>query len=141
MKVLSMAWTIYDSRIRYFCKNCTGAGMVVKNICEYIGRKHQSYLFVGRHQLPAMKLGNIWIVDTSIVEYDCNMELDSGERHLRVMTKAFSKAIDEIEPEIVNFHGIGILMQRCINICREKKIPYVYTEHLYISIWRSIEKY
>lgn len=48
MKILSMAWTIYDERLREFSKDCTGGGLVIKNICEYIGRDVASYLFIGK---------------------------------------------------------------------------------------------
>lgn len=133
MKILSMAWSIYDNRLSEFCNNCTGGGLAIKNICEYIGRKQESYLFIGRCKMPEMKLGNINIVGTDCypdVEDDCP---DVNEKRLRTMTWAFESAVDRIVPDIVNFHGAGILMQRCIEICRNKSIPYVYTDHLFIE--------
>lgn len=141
MKVLSMAWTIYDDRLKEFCMNCTGGGLVIKNICEYIGREVESYLFIGRYQLPEMQLGNIHIVGTDIKPvYEENL-LSKNEKHLKIMERAFEAAIQRIKPDIVNFHGLGDLMLICIQICRKWKIPYVYTEHLYIGFQKNIEKY
>lgn len=133
MKILSMAWTIYDSRLPEFCDNYTGGGLAIKNICEYIGRKQESYLFIGQRKLPEMELGNIHIVGTDCYPDVESDNLDANEKRLRTMTYAFESAVDKIAPDIVNFHGIGILMQRCIKICVRKNIPYVYTDHLFIE--------
>lgn len=133
MKILSMAWAIYDNRLSEFCDNCTGGGLAIKNICEYIGRKQESYLFIGRCKLPEMKLGNIYIVGTENCPDIEDDSLDANEKRLQTMTLAFESSIDRIKPDIVNFHGAGILMQRCIKICRGKNIPYVYTDHLFIE--------
>lgn len=141
MKILSMAWTIYDSRLPEFCDNYSGGGLAIKNICEYIGRKQESYLFIGCRKLPEMELGNIHIVGTNFcsdIEDECS---DNKERHLRSMTQAFEAAMEQIVPDIVNFHGIGILMQRCIEICVRKNIPYVYTDHLFIGSGADIKGY
>lgn len=133
MKILSMAWTIYDSRLQMFSKNYTGGGLMIKNICEYIGRLHESYLFIGRFKVPETKIGNIHIVGTDIYpdiqDDSCNPE----DKHIKTMAKAFEAVVDKIKPDIVNFHGIGSLMQKCIEVCIDKKIPYVYTDHLFIG--------
>lgn len=135
MKILSMAWSIYDDRMQEFRHNYTGGGLMIKNICEYIGRKQESYLFIGRCKLPETRLGNIHIVDTlSCTEAGIEDEgIDDNERHLRQMTRAFETAIERINPDIANFHGIGALMQRCIEVCHRKNVPYVYTDHLFIG--------
>ena len=122
MKVLSVAWKIYDDRLQEFCNNCTGAGLVIKNLCEYIGRIHESYLFVGCVKLPGLELGNIHIVDTASYFNEKNKCVDSKERHLELMIQAFEKAINEIKPDIVNFHGIGELMQYCLEIDRKSVV-------------------
>ncbi len=143
MKVLFMAWDIYDDTetISVLSKHCTGGGLVIKNLCEYIGRKCESYLFIGKCKLPEQKLGNIHIVGTD-AEIDIqNMELLLDKGHLQVMSNIFSQAIDEIQPDIVNIHGLGLLAKCCIEICITKKIPYVYTEHLFIGVNQKIPGY
>ena len=138
-----MAWSIYDNRMQEFCHNYTGGGLMIKNICEYIGRRQESYLFIGCCKLSGSKLGNIHIVDTksyAVADID-DKGFDDNEKHLRQMTRAFEVAIEHIKPDIVNFHGIGVLMQRCIGVCRKKKMPYVYTDHLFIDSKMDIQGY
>lgn len=141
MKILSMAWTIYDSRLPAFAQNYTGGGLMIKNICEYIGRIHESYLFIGRFKIPETDLGNIHIVGTDIYPDISDDSCDVSDRHLINMTEAFAAIIDKIKPDIVNFHGIGVLMQQCIKVCIKKNIPYVYTDHLFIGSGSDIKGY
>lgn len=141
MKILSMAWTIYDKRITGFSKDYTGGGLMIKNICEYIGRIHESYLFIGRFKISEQDLGNIHIVGTDCCPDTKEVCTDASEKHLKTMTDAFRIAIEKINPDIVNFHGIGELMQRCINVCIDKNIPYVYTDHLFVGTDANIKGY
>ena len=141
MKVLSMAWTIYDNRIETFQNSYTGAGMVIKNICEYIGRKEKSYLFIGKCHLSEQNLGNITIVGTDFQLDENDKDVVRDEMYLKNMTVKFELALDRIKPDIVNFHGTGDLMQRCDRVCVKKNIPYVYTEHLYIGKQSKVENY
>jgi len=139
MKVLSVAWTIYDDRIKIFSKNCTGGGLFIKNICEYIGRRVDSYLLIGKFVMPSMLLGNIKIFNTDR-DYDISGQ-DRNDEHIERMTLAFIDALDEISPDIVNFHGTGVLAKRCIEKCIQLNIPFVYTEHLYICRNRLFSGY
>lgn len=141
MKVLSMAWTIYDNKIEVFRNDCTGAGLLVKNICEYIGRREESYLFIGKCHLQEQKLGNIIIVGTDFKLNENDTDSIRDETYIKNMTIKFEMTIDSIKPDIVNFHGLGEMMQQCIHVCIRKKIPYVYTEHLYIGLQSEIENY
>lgn len=141
MKVLSMAWTIYDDKMKEFSNNFTGGGLVIKNICEYIGRREDSYLFIGKCHLSEQKTGNINFVATDYKINDRDSDAVKDEAYLTNMTAKFEIALEKIHPDIVNFHGIGELMQRCIAICIKKQVPYVYTEHLFISREKDFEGY
>lgn len=141
MRILSMAWTIYDSRLPVFAQNYTGGGLMIKNICEYIGRIHESYLFIGRFKIPGMDLGNIHIVGTDIYPDVNDNNCNGNDKHLKTMTEAFAAVVEKLKPDIVNFHGIGVLMQNCIKICINKNIPYVYTDHLFIGSGSDINGY
>lgn len=141
MKILSMAWSIYDDRVSEFKNNCTGGGLVIKNICEYIGKNHQSFLFIGCRKMPELQMGNIHIVGTDIYPDTEDNTIDMNEKRLRTMTYAFERTVLRIKPDIVNFHGIGKLMQRCIQVCVRCHIPYVYTDHLFIELNSEIEGY
>ena len=141
MKILTMAWVVYDNRIKEFSEDCTGAGLVIKNICEYIGKKEESYLFIGSVHLSEQKIGNINIIGTDYQIDENDNDLVKDETYLINMTKKFENSVEKIAPDIVNFHGIGELMQRCIEVCIRKNVPYVYTEHLYIGLKRNIVNY
>jgi glycosyltransferase involved in cell wall biosynthesis len=62
---------------------------------------------------------------------------DANERRLYV----FSQVLDEIKPDIVNVHGVGVFARMCLEKCKEKKVPCVYTDHLYVGRKREFEKY
>ena len=141
MKILLVTWSIYDDRIKEFAKDCTGGGLVIKNLCEYIGRKEEAYLFIGAHKFPKIQLGSFCIVKTDDVP-DVAADGDtSNEIRLKTMTKAFEKTLNDLQPDIVNLHGKGDLVQRCIEVCLQSKIPFVYTEHLFIPRNRMFAKY
>lgn len=132
MRILSVAWTIYDERIDEFVNNCTGGGLVIRNICEYIGRKEESYLMIGMRTFPRMQLGNICLVKT---DYDKTQKNIRGhnEEYIQYMTGVFKRVVDEIRPDIVNFHGYGDFAISCIeNVCIKYSIKYVVTEHLFV---------
>lgn len=133
MKILSYAWYIYDSRLRQYIYNCTGGGLVVRDLCEFLGRKEDSYLFIGQYVFPEMKLGNINIVKT-----DYNPEMKKGEgkdnTYISYMADMFRKAVDEIRPDIIHFHDAGDLAYAIIEeICIPQNLKYLMTCHLYIG--------
>lgn len=136
MRILSVAWAIYDSRIEQFCGNCTGAGLVIKNLCEYIGKEHESYLYIGQYDIDDIKLGNINIIG-NVLEDNVNKYKTRAER----LTCQFERKVLEIKPDIVNIHGIGEIAIKCIYICKKHKIPCVFIEHLYIGTNKTFEKY
>lgn len=140
MKILSTAWNIYDDRLQEFSMNCTGGGLVIKNICEYLGRTEQSYLLLGRYSLPAMKIGNINLVDTETLAGK-NSNVHTNSHHLVDMTKSFELALEKIKPDIVNIHDFGDFSLNCMARCAARQIPYVCTSHLYIGLQKEIAGY
>lgn len=141
MKVLTVAWSIYDKRINEFTRNYTGVGVVIKNLAEKLGNYVESYLLIGKNELPQMQLGNINIIKTNY-EFDVdNINFSENEIHLQRMTRAFEIALENINPDIVNFHSSGDLTIRCMKICIEKNILYTYTDHLFIELNKTFGKY
>lgn len=132
MKILFMAWSVYDSRIEKFSQNSNGT-KVIMDICEYVGRTEEAYLFIGATKLPPMELEHIHVVGTEQYEDIVSEDLPQEERWLLTMTRAFTATLDNIHPDIVSIQGLGELSKRCMLICKEKGFPYVYTEHLYIG--------
>lgn len=140
MKILSVTWAIYDDRLKEFSLNCTGGGLVVRNICEYIGRKEESYLLIGCCSLPSIRLGHINIIDT-VSFAGIESKPSTNEDHVRAMVRAFESTLSKIKPTIVNVHGIGELSKICVEICIARGVPCVYTEHLYIGLNSKIIGY
>ncbi len=141
MKVLSVTWTIYDESLQEFMSNCTGGGLVIKNLCEFIGKREESYLLIGKVLLPELQLGNIHIIKT---DYDTNMKNVKGSnlKYIQYMTDIFEKAIDNIKPDIINFHGYGDFAFSCIkNVCIKRNLLYFVTEHLFIGADEVFEGY
>lgn len=132
MKILFMAWSIYDSRIEKFSQNSNGT-KVIMDICEYVGRKEEVYLFIGATKLLPIELDHVHVVGTEQYEDVVNADLPQEELWLLTMMRAFTETLDNIYPDLVSVQGLGELSKRCMLICKEKKIPYVYTEHLYIG--------
>ncbi|MCR2048727.1 glycosyltransferase family 4 protein [Acetatifactor muris] len=133
MKILSYAWYIYDSRLQQYINNCTGGGLVVRDLCEFLGQKEKSYLFIGQYVFPEMKLGNINLVKT---DYQADMKKSAGkdETYIAYMTKVFERTIEEVRPDIIHFHDCGDLAYSIIkNVCIPHKLKYVITCHLYIG--------
>ena len=133
MKILTYAWFIYDSRLEKYKRNHNGAGIVVRDLCEALGRKEESYLFLGQSLLPGMKLGNISIIKT---DYRTDIKNDRGNNseYIEYMTELFKKAVDEIKPDVIHFHDAGDLAYSCIeNVCIKMGLGYSMTYHLYIG--------
>ncbi|MCI8514964.1 MAG: glycosyltransferase family 4 protein [Lachnospiraceae bacterium] len=127
MKVLSVIWKISDDKLHGFSDDKTGL-IVVRDLCEYLGRKVESYLLLGKEYLPKTDLGNIHIVDTESVA-----EESAGKSRLEILAAAFEKALIEIRPDIVHVHDSGDFCRACMRICCRKRIPYIFTAHSFIG--------
>lgn len=133
MKVLFYAWNIYDEDLSELQVTPNGGSIAIKNIIEYVGRKQEVYLFLGKRKMPARRLHHINIVDTEKYSDYVSDKMDSNECWLKTMENAFEQVILEIEPDFVNLHGGGELIRRCILICKKMNVKYAYTNHLYIG--------
>lgn len=139
MKILFVAWSIYDDRIKSFSKLSNGGGLVIRDLCEFVGREEEVYLFIGKEKLPEMQLGNIHVVGREKYPDFIDDTLLQEELKLQTLMREFENTITEIKPDIVSIQGIGEFARRCIIFCMEKRIPCVFTEHLYIGIENKSE--
>lgn len=129
MKILTMTWSVYDERLQGLDGHCTGGGLLIKQIANYIGKYEESYLFIGQHRFGSMKIDNINIVKTDYVFDDIDYSA-SNQGRLEHMERAFCMALDDIQPDVVNIHGIGDLACRCARVCQSRGITLVATNHL-----------
>lgn len=140
MKVLIATWVMYDDKLKKYNTNCTGQTLVLSNLCKYIGKKEEVYLFVGGFSVPPMIIDNVNIIGTESAAGE-GSSISTNAQHMEVMVEAFEKALYTVKPDIVNIHGLGDFSKRCIEKCITKKIPYVFTVHIFINPTRTIEGY
>lgn len=134
MKVLTATWAIYDKRLKEFENVRTGGGLIIKNLCEELGKHIESYLIIWRDDLPQMELGRIHLVKNygnSKVILCEDKEKRIADR-MSIRKAAFEKALEDIKPDLVSFQGMSEISIECMKICDAKKIKYLYTEHLFI---------
>lgn len=141
MKILFYAWTIYDESLDEMPIKPNGGSIAIKNICEYVGRKCDVYLFLGRNKMHSKKLGNINIVDTVHFEDYLDHKLDQNECRLRTMLNAFEETVKQLKPDIINLHGGGELTRRCLMKCIQMNWTYILTDHLYIGLEKKVPGY
>lgn len=141
MKILFYAWDIYDEELPEIQIAPNGGSIAIKNIIEYVGRKCDAYLFLGKRKMLEKKLHHINILDTEQYPDYVNDTLEKNECHLRTMLNAFENTIKILCPDFVNLHGGGELLRRCILKCIELDVPYAYTNHLYIGLEKYVPGY
>lgn len=129
MRVLSVTWGIHDDNIQGLATNLTGAGIVIHNICECIGRRCDSYVMIGNTAMKADKSGNIQYLANNLE----SLTEKDNEKRLNLLIEGFNKNVELIKPDIINFHGTGDFIFNCIKICIKREIKYVVTIHLYIE--------
>jgi len=137
LKILSVAWYIYDKQLPPTVSILNGGGIAIRDITEYVGRTEESWLFLGRGLMPAAQVGHIHIVDTERLcdpEQLCTyQETNDNSLRLRMLLACFSRALEDLCPDIVNFQGVGEFMLLCIDYCRAHGIPYLVTDHLFVG--------
>ncbi|GFI50362.1 alpha-monoglucosyldiacylglycerol synthase [Lachnospiraceae bacterium] len=131
MKILSYTWNIYDANLVPFNSDYSGGGLVVKNLCEHLGKENESYLFLGKCIMPEVELGHIKIVKTDFDLTRRNSKKNNRE-YIAYMTSVFEDAVQQIMPDIINFHDYGDLAENILKVvCTKMRIPYIITCHLY----------
>lgn len=125
MKILTVTWTIYDDRMQEFAENRTGGGLIIKNLCEEIGKYAESYLLEWAVDIKDTDIGKIHLVDNG------ENRKYKGKERIDKSLETFEQTVNRIHPDIVNFQGISEISIHCMDICDKYNIPYTYTEHLF----------
>ncbi len=129
MKILSTVWALFDIDKRPFSVMRNGGSIMIADICEYIGRKEQSYVFTGNQMTEASRFQNIHIVDNSAYlprkrTADNIQEWQSG------LQRRFKEVLEELRPDYVLVQGGREFSTNCILECKHKDQPYAYVDHL-----------
>lgn len=140
MKVLIVTWNIYDDELKQYNANCTGEPLIVRHLCEYIGKKEELYLLVGRYSMPPMKLGNVNIIGTEFIA-GIGSSINTNAQHIEALLDVFEWTLRTVKPDIVNIHGLGDFAKKCVEKCIAQKIPCVFTAHIFINPAKVIEGY
>ena len=86
MKVLIVAWNMYDDKLKEYNRNCTREIQVIRNLCGFIGRKEELYFFVSRFSMPPMKIDNI--IGTELVA-GIGAFVSTNAQHMEAMIGSF----------------------------------------------------
>ena len=136
MKVLSTAWTVFEKDGRGISKN--GGSIAIYNICEYIGRIAESFLFVGNKRTKGYLCGNFHVVDNT----ECLPSVKTADNIFLWqdgLKKSFKDILINEEPDIVFIHGGGEFSENCIHVCIESNQKYAFVDHSYFG--SGAEKY
>ncbi len=130
MKILSTAWTIFTYNGNAYEIKRNGGSIMIADICDYIGRTEDSYLFVGSERVPRMDYGNIHVIDNGAYLPERRMVNNIGEWH-EGLKKAFRECIDTIDPDYVLVQGGMEFSSNCMEICKEIGQKYAFVDHLF----------
>lgn len=128
MKVLSVAWVVQDEEVPNLKGILTGAGILIRNICAYIGKKEESYLLIAKCPMDEIQVGTIHYVANGLT----TDQMNDNDKRLEVVINAFEQTIDKIQPDFVNLHGEGDFICECAKICLRRNVPFAVTIHLYV---------
>ena len=126
MKILTVTWNIFEKNKIEISKG--GFSVMVANICEYIGKRVDSYLFLGAEHFPHMKLGNINVIDNGVFFSKERLAVNIDEWR-QGMWNEFENAIRSNNIEFVFIHGAGAFNLGCVEICRRLHVPFAVVLH------------
>ncbi|MCR4695128.1 MAG: glycosyltransferase family 4 protein [Pseudobutyrivibrio sp.] len=132
MKVLSVAWNVFgqeDDRL-YQLRN--GGSIMIADICEYIGRKEDSYLFLGDRKISEQDYGHIKICSNEkwLPEERTKDNISDWQVGL---VKSFKEQVNYIKPDYVLVHGAGEFAYNIIKYCMDIGQSIFFVCHLYIG--------
>ena len=133
MKIISTSWSFFQKHESEWIVMKDGCRIMVSNICEYIGKKETSYLFIGSSAVPDMSYGNICILD--------NRKYLPGNRRTNenigewqdALKSIFREYLRIIQPDCVLIHDLGEFSINCMRICDEEGQIFAYVNHLFIG--------
>ncbi|WP_028242873.1 glycosyltransferase family 4 protein [Pseudobutyrivibrio ruminis] len=138
MKILSVAWNVYEKCNNEYRVLKNGGSIMIADICEFIGKKEESYLYVGNIAVHEdVQIGDIKLLkNTSYLPEVRNEEtIDEWQEGL---IKELNEIIDYLKPDMVFVQGGGEFTYNALNLCMKKKQKSAFVCHLYIGDKRKI---
>lgn len=128
MKILTVTWKFFDCVNGIYEVSRNGGSVMISDICEYIGRKEQSFLFQGADTIPDMTYGHINVIGNSSSSPTVRTADNIGEWQQKLKSD-FRTAVATYNFDFIFFHGNGQFLLNCIEICRVQEIPYAIVMH------------
>lgn len=128
MIILSTVFHLFTETEQGYEISRNGGSIMIGNICEYIGRLEQSYVFVGGIRTPAMTYGHMQIVDNTAYLPEHRTKDKIKEWH-DGLNKRFREVLSELKPAFVFIQATGVFSEFCINICKEYEQPFALVDH------------
>ena len=143
MRVLIATTYIYKKDWTEFKRNRTGFGIMVNDIFESISQETDAFLLSqvitgGHGKVLKHTWGDVfgnarlkdWIRGIKyFFSYSQGLKKRAKYFYYGLNSGAIRKAVETIKPDIVHIHGIGVAVKPYIDVCEEKKVPYVLTLH------------
>lgn len=147
MKVLFVTPYLYSETIPGFQRNRTGFGILLEQMADYIGDRCELSVFSNvitpevrchraqlvRHTwgdvLRAAGLRGIFQGAGEALRTNGALSVRLRASYFRMNCAALRRVIAEVQPDIIHCHGIGPVMRRYYDVCRESGVPTVMTLH------------
>lgn len=133
MKILSTSWNFFQNDTNEWKVAKDGCRIMISQICEYIGKKEESYLFIGSMAIPQMNINGIHILDNREYLPTTKRTKENINEWQVAIKKAFHESLLKIKPDYVLIHDIGDFSMNCMRVCEEIKQPFSYVNHLFVG--------
>ena len=130
MIILSTVWNLFDSTAQELNVSRNGASIMVYNICDYIGQREKSYVFVGNRAVTNTKYNHVEVLDNNRYLPENRRDIEMWQKGLSVR---FGEILEEYKPNYVLIHTGGTFSLNCIKICIERKQKFSFVNHLYFG--------
>lgn len=134
MKILTVVWNLFDGKSKELEVSRNGGSIMIYNICEYIGRKVDSYLFTGSVSIEECDYNHIHVVSNGKYLPENKKDIKKWQDGLR---KRFIEVLSELKPDYILIQGGGEFTYNCIKICEAYNIEFSFVDHLYIGKERA----
>ncbi len=130
MKIISTVWNLFDVNKKEWAVSRNGGSIMIHDICEYIGRKEESYVYTGNMETGDGTFGHIHVLGNGKYLPETR---DDMARWQLALQKRFKEILREMRPDFVLVQGLGEFSINCINACNKVGVAYAMVDHLYIG--------
>ena len=132
MRIISTVWALFDYKNNNIEVLRNGGSIMIYDICEYIGRIEESYVFIGNCRTKNDNVGSVHVLDNRkyLPPFRDVNNINQWQEGLQ---RRFKELLIELKPDFVLVHGGLDFSTNCIHVCMELDQPYAYVNHLGLS--------